>query len=126
MSFTDSVTVQYSAGGAPAVSAAWTATGVGRVAYSGSIPDTTSTSGQEVDIAFAHAEVVQVFLLSSQNMTLNTNSDSSPTQAVSLTANVPVLTNPFTADVTKVYLRNASLTTAATVTLIILTSASSS
>ena len=126
MSYTDTVTVQYSAGGAPAVTAAFSATGVGRVAYSGTIADTTVSAGQEVDMAFSHTEVVQVFLLSTQNMTINTNSDSAPTQAIDLVANVPVLQNPFSSDVTKLYLRNASGTTAATVNLIVLTSSSAS
>ncbi len=126
MSFTDTVTVQYSAGGAAAVQANYSASGVGRAAYSGSVPDTTSSSGQLVDMSFKHADVVQVFLLSTQNMTINTNSDGSPTQSISLTANVPVLLNPFSSDVTALYLRNASLTTAATVTLIVLLASSGS
>lgn len=126
MSFVDAVTVQYAAGGAAAVTTQFSATGVGRAAYSGVIPDTTASSGQAVDMSFLHADVVQVFLVSSQNMTINVNSDGSPDQAVSLVANVPVLINPFTHDVTKLYLRNASGTTAATVTLIALLSSSGS
>lgn len=126
MSFTDQVTIQYSPGGAAAFQANYSASGVGRAAYSGVIPDTTSSAGQVVDMAFKHADVVQVFLLSTQDMTINTNSDGSPTQSISLTANVPVLLNPFSSDVTALYLRDHSVSLAATVTLIVLLASSGS
>lgn len=126
MSFTDTVTVQYSAGGATAVQTQFSATGVGRAAYSGSIPDTTSSAGQEVDIAFTYTEITQCFLLSTQALTIHVNDDGSPDQTVTLVANVPVLANPFTHNTTKLYLRNGSMTTAAIVTIILLIATSSS
>jgi hypothetical protein len=126
MSFVDVVTVQYSAGGAPALSTSWSTTGVGRVAYSGVIPTGTYSSGQEVDLDFLDGEVAQVYLVSTQNLTIHVNSDGSPAQTINLTANVPILSNPFTVNVASLYLRNLSNTTNASVTLLVLTNASSS
>lgn len=94
-------------------------TGLGEVKYQGSIPDTTSTAGQLIALSFPHADVNGVYIRASQNMTLNTNSDSAPAQSISLTANQMLVGNPFTADVTAIYARNASLTTAATLTILI-------
>lgn len=112
--------------GSPQVGTNFTVTAVGEFKYQGSIPDTTSSAGQLVKATFAHADVAAVFLSSTQNLTINTNSDGSPVQSISLTANVPVIVNPFTSDVTALYLRNASLTTAATVTIIVLLNSSAS
>lgn len=117
MAVVDSFTVNCSIGGAPAVTSTYTVSRLGSADYSGSIPDTTGSAGQLVDMSFKHADVVDVYLVSSQNLTINVNSDSAPVQSISLTANIPVLINPFTADVTALYLRNGSATTAATVTL---------
>ena len=126
MAFTDTVSVSYSPSGASAITTTWSPTGVGRVAYSGVIPDTTSSSGQEVDISFTYTEIVQAFLLSTQNLTINANSDGSPTQTVNINANIPTLVNPFNVNASKLYLRNNSTTVNANVTIILLTSASTS
>ena len=71
-----------------------------------------------VPTTFAVANLRSIFLLSTQNMTLETNSGSSPANTFTLTANVPFawqyqsgITNPFGTDVTAFYVTNTTALT---------------
>lgn len=71
-----------------------------------------------VPMAFTTANLMSIFLLSDQNMTLETNSGGSPSNTFSLVANVPFVwqyqsgvTNPFSADVTAFYVTNTTALT---------------
>lgn len=112
--------------GGPSVSSSFPITAVGEQKYQGTIPDTTSSAGQAVAMNFAHSEVAGVFMLSTQNLVINTNSDGSPTQVITLTANVPVQVSPFTADVSALYLRNQSTTASAVVSIFVMLNSSAS
>jgi hypothetical protein len=77
---------------------------------------------QQIAIAFTMAKLVAVELVAvGTDLTLKTNSTGSPANTFTLKAGKPFtwefdvgITNPFTADVTTVYLSNPSATTAAT------------
>lgn len=78
-----------------------------------------STTDRQVDIAFEYADVKSLYLHSDVNLTLETNSGSSPTQTITLTADVPIIwyanggyACPFTSNVTKFYFTNATATAA--------------
>jgi len=74
---------------------------------------------QQVLIAFTVASVKGLVISSDQNMTLETNSGTSPAQTFTLTAGQPLVwytgcgyTNPFTVDVTAFYFTNGTAVTA--------------
>ncbi|HEY1188101.1 MAG TPA: hypothetical protein VGE74_10615 [Gemmata sp.] len=78
-----------------------------------------STTNQEEVIAFPYATLLEVFISSDVTLTLKTNSSSVPDDTITITAGKPLvwyagcgLANPFTADVTKIYLTNATSGTA--------------
>ena len=75
-----------------------------------------NSTNQEYDIVFAHSNIQAVYILADQNCTLKFNSTGSPAPNLAVAANIPVtwdttaytqnntlFPNPFTADVTKVY-----------------------
>lgn len=78
-----------------------------------SIPD--SSTDLLVNWTCDYSALKGLFIVSDQDIVLETNDGSSPDNTISLTANVPLLwtaegylTNPFTADVTALYVTNAS------------------
>lgn len=87
----------------------------GEVNYD-SVPDIPdATTNKEVDVAFALAKLKAIYLYASQDVTVKTNSTGSPDDTISLVAEKPLVwytggsfANPFTADVTKLYITNAS------------------
>lgn len=68
-----------------------------------------------VNVAFPYALIKSVILLSTVNLTIETNSSSSPADTIILTAGIPNIfvtgygTNPFSADVTKIYRTSAAV-----------------
>ena len=78
------------------------------------IPD--STTNQLLNVAWVRAQLAGIYIVSDQVVTIKSNSSGSPDDTLVLAANVPVHwyparyhTKPFaTADVTKLYVTNAS------------------
>jgi hypothetical protein len=75
----------------------------------------TAPTDRLVNIAFAVANLKLIVILSSVDMTIETNSSSSPTNVLTLLANVPLIwrydgyeTNLITADVTRIYVTAAA------------------
>ncbi len=111
MAFTHKVNTSYSTDEGPVVSSFDTQTGNTEVGFDGTIAATTDNI--EVDIGFAHTPTKALEFWSSTALTVKTNSSSSPTQTISLTANQALIwtvahpeSNPITADVTKLFLSN--------------------
>jgi hypothetical protein len=87
------------------------------------------TADVEVSLAFAVAQLAAVYILSDQDVTLETNSASVPDDTIALKADTAVEWTadggnacPITVDVTGIYLSNAGLT-AATVKIRVVTDA---
>lgn len=94
------------------VSSSLSYTGVTSVGVSDTVAITTNF---EVDIAFLVAKVVSIAMLSDQVLTIKTNSTGSPGDTITTVANDAYIWNTdsqntlkFTADVTKLYITNAS------------------
>lgn len=73
------------------------------------------TTDLAIALAFTAAKVKSVYLLSTQDVTLETNSGSSPTDTIALKAGSAIKwksggsgSNPFTANVTGLFVTNAS------------------
>ena len=88
-------------------------TGQTEAAYDGTIAGTTTD--QLIDLAFPTTGLQCVCLWSDTNLTVKTNSNTSPAQTINLLANVPVEwgtgmggTNPITAAVTSLYVTNGT------------------
>ena len=112
MAFTHTVTRTVDTGGGT-VSKTNTYSGDGRTSRDPTIPD--STTDQLVNISIDISQIKSLYIASSQNVTLETNSAGTPTDTISLLADKPLLwqsdsyyANPFSADVTAIYLTNAS------------------
>lgn len=77
------------------------------------IPDATTDA--LMNIAIKPAQLTNIFLLSDQDIKIETNHSVAPTDTIDLKANVPMIwnedlyyANPFTGDVTKFFLTNLS------------------
>src|ERR1700746_567894 len=88
-------------------------TGQTEAGYDGTIA--ANATNFAIDIAFPITGMQCVCLWSDTNLTVMTNSSSSPAQTINLLANVPVewgtgmgTTNPITAAVTSLYVTNAT------------------
>jgi hypothetical protein len=109
--FTHQINTAYQTGAGTVVAAISQYTGTEEVGYDGTVPATTDL--QEVDIAWIHANVHSLMIYSSAALTIKTNSSSSPTQTIVLTAGQALVWGtdhaeacPVTADVTKLFLSN--------------------
>jgi len=76
-----------------------------------------STNNYELVIAFPYATISSVYILSDKALTVKTNSSGSPDDTIAIAAAKPLAyygsgTNPFTANVTKLYITNAGGTAA--------------
>lgn len=89
--------------------------------YRKSVDESIATGQTDYLVSFelTVAKCVAIFVKSDQDVTLETNSGSSPTNTIALKANIPYVwyTNKydslkFTSDVTKIYITNASGSTA--------------
>lgn len=113
MSFTHSIVVNYTADGAARSSISVQATGSAQASINESIAD--STTDGEIEVSFPYANLTALIINSTQDVTLETNSGSAADDTLNLTANTPVLwytgcgyTCPITADVTSIFITNAS------------------
>ena len=114
MSFEHKITmgVAIDGGDGHVMSQAYTAES--KQSYEVAVPD--STTDKEVTLAITHAQLTSLYMSSDQDMTVETNNASAPGDTINLKANVPMIwnedsyfTNPVnSADVTKVFLTNAS------------------
>ena len=125
MALTHKKVLQYVADEVRIASTTESVTGDGQVAYDGSIA--ASGTNIEIDIAFAFANVKSFVIYSSQAMTVKTNSSTVPDDTLAIAAGGQLVWNtndvavcPFTADVTKLFVTNASSTTAATLRIRVL------
>ncbi len=82
---------------------------------------TTGTTNEEHDFTITVANILSVYLVSDQAVTLKFNSTGAPAPSIALLANVPYvsntdfttyLTSTLTTNITKVYVTNASGSTA--------------
>lgn len=111
MSFTHTAGKSLVAGGST-VSGTKTYTGVSQVSLSTTVP---IQSNYEIDVGFPYAKVVSFALLCDQIVTFKTNSSGSPDNTLTLVAGDVYVWNTdsqstfkITADVTKLYVTNAS------------------
>lgn len=79
-----------------------------------------STTNKEYDIQFIKTDVISMIMYSDKVVTIKTNSSGSPSDTISLAANMPLVWNtdspvaiPLAGNVTKVYVTNATATNAA-------------
>lgn len=74
-----------------------------------------NTTNQQESLAFTKANLQSIFISSSVNITIKTNSSSAPQDTITITANDPYqwdvncgLPNPFAGDVTTAYFTNGT------------------
>jgi hypothetical protein len=113
MSITHSVVVNYNADGVARASMQAQLTGSASAAFDESIAD--SSTDEEVEISFPYANLQALRLISDQDVTIETNDGSAADDTITLEANVPLVwwdgcghANPFSADVTSLFITNAS------------------
>lgn len=77
------------------------------------VPD--STTDQQVDIGIDVSTIEAIYMLSDQDIAVETNNGTTPDDTISLAANKPYVwtadgyfANPFSADITALFLTNAS------------------
>ena len=118
MSLSNTISFTCRAGDAT-ISKTETITGEARKSYRVSVPD--STDDQLVDVAFLIDDLKFAYILSDQNVTLETNNGGAPVDTINLTANKPavwtdyldgLLGSLFSQTVTAFYFTNASGATA--------------
>lgn len=110
---THTITYHY-AGAGEAISKAVAKTGGSEIRIDETIG--IGASNAAVDCAFTQARLESVFIVADQDLTLETNSGSSPQETISLKANVPLawqkttgyFTIPFSGNVTGLFFTNAS------------------
>ena len=109
MAFTHTVTQSISTGPGPGYSGNKAYTGDGKTSREVAVPD--SSTDLLVNLAVDLSQLKSLFMLSDQDMTVETNSGAAPDDTISLKAGVPYIwnadapqSNPFTVDVTKLYL----------------------
>ena len=79
-----------------------------------------SSTDLEITLTLDQSEMVSIYIESDQNITIETNSGSAPTDTLTLVANEPIIwttnsvhSNPITADITaNIFVTNASGSTA--------------
>lgn len=112
MSFQHKISIAYTDGASAVSSEVVTVTDEAQVAYEDVVA--AGASNVEADIAFNFGDIKACCLVSDKDVTIKTNSSSAPDDTISLTAGKALIwyegargTNPFTADVTKLFLSNA-------------------
>lgn len=122
MSFNHTVTISYQAGHEASVGASLDLTGESEVNLSGvSVP--VASPDTEVICGLRYSGLKSLFILSTHDLSVETNDGTTPDDTITLNANVPYLwldatddANPLTADVTSLFL-TATGTGTATVPL---------
>lgn len=115
MAFTHTITQSITQpGGAAGLSAANAYTGDGK--SSREIPVPEDSTDLEVAVAIDFSQLVNIFMLSDVDMTVETNSATVPDDTITLSAGVPLIwnadapnSNPFTADVTAFFLTTGAV-----------------
>lgn len=86
-----------------------------------------STTNQPITVSFPHATIVALNISANTPLTIKTNSSSAPANTLNVGAALPLIwtadmngTNPITADVTELFVSNASATVAATLIINVL------
>lgn len=110
MSVTLSQSASANLNGAGTITGSVDDVGATAITINTSVP--ASTANQLLTLAFTHTTLQAIFLLSNQNLTIKTNSSSSPAQTINLLAGIPYrwslsagyFANPITAAVTAFYL----------------------
>jgi len=79
-----------------------------------------STTNKEFDLAITKSDVISMIMFSNEAVTLKTNSSGSPSDTISLAANMPLVWNtdspvaiPLAGPVTKIFATNAGVAAAA-------------
>lgn len=110
--FTDTISISYSGNGKAVSTPLGTYTGAKDAGVATVIP--AGSTNLEIDVAFPHATIQSLIMTSDQDLTVNVNSTTTPTPALTLKKTAPIVyatdfsySNPFTADVTKFYVTNA-------------------
>jgi hypothetical protein len=126
MAFTHTVSKSYKTDAGTTSSINYVKTGPSDLNYDGVIaPNTTN---HEVDLVFTHASMTSICIYATGAVTIKSNSSSAPDNTVTMTDGQQIIwnsneagTNPFvTADVTKIFITNASSTVTSTVKIRIL------
>lgn len=112
MSFNHKISIAYQDGASAVTSELVSVVDEAEVAYEDTV--VAGASDVEADISFPFAGVKACCLVSDKDVTVKTNSSSTPGDTITLTANKPLIwydgargVNPFTADVTKLFFSNA-------------------
>jgi hypothetical protein len=113
MSLTDKITRSYTGNGSAITSTVGEYTGNGIASFDDDIA--AGATNVEIDITFPFASIQALAIVSSQDLTLKTNSTSTPGDTISIKGGVGIVwgkdfheANPFTADVTKLFATNAT------------------
>lgn len=112
MAFSHTITRQVNNGG-ETIAKTNTYSGDGRESRTIAVPD--STTDQLVNLTMDVSQIKSLYIVSNYAVTVETNSSSAPTNTIALVADTPLIwhtgsyyTNLLTADVTAIYLTNAS------------------
>jgi hypothetical protein len=115
--FTDTINVSYTGNGKVVTTPLGTYTGSKDAGVATVIP--AGSTNLEIDVSFPHATIQAFIMTSDQTLTVNVNSTTTPTPAISLAKTAPLVygsdfvqANIFTADVTKFFVTNAGATDA--------------
>lgn len=113
MAFNGTLTEAINVGGGVSTSNAFTFTGDGRESRQVVVPD--STTDKLVNIAIDIDQMRLIYIVSDQDITLETNNAGTPQETIALKAGKPLVwylgsyfALPFAGDVTSMYLTNAS------------------
>jgi hypothetical protein len=113
MAYTDVITIGYQSNSISIANQNKNITGDGQIGYDGAVPDNTINA--LIHGAFAYGDVKACCISSDRDVTIKTNSTSSPGNTLNIAANTPLVyylggpwANPFTADVTQLYVTNSS------------------
>ena len=111
--FTHTITTNYTDDAGLVVTQPNKYTGQTEAAYDGSIA--ASTTDFLIDLAWPLTGMQALLIWSDTNLTLKTNSNTTPVQTIAVTANIPIKwganegnVNPITAAVTSLYVTNAT------------------
>lgn len=110
MSIDHTITIKTASSESSSISSSYTETGTTEISIDQSF--SASTTDSLVSLSFTTSNIQSIELVSTQAMTIQTNSGSTPDNTITLVANVPFqwsrtpgyFSNPFTANVTAFYI----------------------
>ncbi len=116
--FTHTIGSTYRTDAGTIASVTATYTGEGEIDLNATVA--LSTTNKEFDIQFIKTDVISMIFFADKAVTIKTNSSGSPSDTISLAANMPLIWNtdspvaiPLAGNVTKVFVTNATATNAA-------------